>query len=110
VKCIFCKLQKGCTRLAAASDKAYQLLVQGRWFFPGTPAFSTAKTRHRHDIAEILLKMALKHPKINQSIFMHFNEAPFVKVKQYINAITKMELNIYLSVYTKNSMWNRLWV
>jgi hypothetical protein len=46
------------------------------------------------DIAEILLKMALKHPKINQSIFMHFNEAPFVKVKQYINAITKMELNI----------------
>jgi hypothetical protein len=44
--------------------------------------------RRRHDIAEILLKMALKHPKIN------FNEAPFVKVKQYINAITKMELNI----------------
>jgi hypothetical protein len=50
--------------------------------------------------------MALKHPKINQSIFIHFNEAPFVKVKQYINAITKMELNIYLSVYTKYSMRN----
>jgi hypothetical protein len=30
-----CILQKGCTRLAAASDKAYQLLAHGRWFSPG---------------------------------------------------------------------------
>jgi hypothetical protein len=33
-----CKLQKGCTRLAAESDKAYQLLAHGRWFSLGTPA------------------------------------------------------------------------
>jgi hypothetical protein len=33
----------------------------------GTPAFSTTKTG-RHDIAEILLKVALKHQQINQSI------------------------------------------
>jgi hypothetical protein len=38
------KLQKGCTRLAAASDKVYQLLAHGRWFFPDTPASSTTKT------------------------------------------------------------------
>jgi hypothetical protein len=38
--------------------KVYQLLAQGRWFSPGTPAFSTTKTG-RHDTAEILLKMAL---------------------------------------------------
>jgi hypothetical protein len=50
--------KKGCTRLAAASDKVYQLLVHGRWFYPGTPASSTTKTG-RHDIAEILLKVAL---------------------------------------------------
>jgi len=31
-----CKLQKGSTRLAAASDKVYQLLAHGRWFSPGT--------------------------------------------------------------------------
>jgi hypothetical protein len=63
------KLQKGCTRLAAASDKVYQLLAHGRWLSPGTPASSTAKT-DRHDIAEILLKVALKQQKsINQSIF-----------------------------------------
>ena len=42
-----CKLQKGCTRMAAASDKAYQLLAQCRWFSPGTPANTTTKTdRH----------------------------------------------------------------
>ena len=55
-----CKLQKGCTRLAAASDKVYQLLAHGRWF---SPASSTTKTG-RHDIPEILLKVALN--TINQ--------------------------------------------
>jgi hypothetical protein len=58
-----CKLQKGCTRLAAASDNVYQLLAHGRWFSPGTPASSTINTS-RHDIAEILLKLALS--TINQ--------------------------------------------
>jgi len=57
-----CKLQKGCTRLAAASDKVYKLLAHGLWFSPGTPASPTTKTG-RHDIAEILLKVALKHQK-----------------------------------------------
>jgi len=47
-----------CTQLAAASDKVYQLLDHGRWFSPGTPASSTTKTG-RHDIVEILLKVAL---------------------------------------------------
>jgi hypothetical protein len=45
------------------------LLAHGRWFFSGTPASSTTKTgRQSHDIAEILLKVALT-PKIksNQS-------------------------------------------
>ena len=58
-----CKLQKGCARLAAVNDKVYQLLAHGRWFSPGTPASSTTKTG-RHDIAEILLKVALN--TINQ--------------------------------------------
>ena len=52
------------------SDKVYQLLVHGRWFSPGTPASSTTKTG-RHDIAEILLKLALniKNQSINQAYF-----------------------------------------
>jgi len=49
------------------SDKVYQLLAHGWWFSLGTPAFSTTKTG-RHDIAEILLKVALntKKSKSNQ--------------------------------------------
>jgi hypothetical protein len=54
----FVNYKKGCTRLTAASDNAYQLLAQGRWFSPGTPASSTTKTG-RHEIADILLKLAL---------------------------------------------------
>ena len=54
----FCKLQKGCTPFAAAGDNVDQLLAHGRWYSPGTPAYSTTKTCH-HDIAAILLKVAL---------------------------------------------------
>jgi hypothetical protein len=54
----FVNYKKGCTRLAAASDKVYQLLAHGQWFSPGTLASSTTKTG-RHDIAEIFLKVAL---------------------------------------------------
>jgi ribosomal 30S subunit maturation factor RimM len=60
--------KRGCTRLTAASDEVYQLLAHGRWFSPGTPASSTTKAG-RHDIAEILLKVALNTIKsIDQSI------------------------------------------
>ena len=41
------------------NDKVYHLLPGG---CPGTLASSTTKTG-RHDIAEILLKVALKHQK-----------------------------------------------
>ena len=51
-------IQKGCTQLAAASDKVYQLLARNRWFSPGSPASSTTKT-DRHDIAE----SGIKHQK-----------------------------------------------
>jgi hypothetical protein len=54
-----------CSCRAAASDKVYQLvaIAHGRWFSPGTSASSTTKTGC-HDIAEILLKVALS--TINQ--------------------------------------------
>jgi hypothetical protein len=54
----FSQRSKGYTRLADASDKVYQLLANGRWFSPFTPASSTTKTG-RHDLVEILLKVAL---------------------------------------------------
>ena len=58
----FLNYKRGCTRLAAASDKAYQLFAHGRWFFPAPPTTKTG----RHDIVEILLKVALNTKKSNQ--------------------------------------------
>ena len=54
----FAIFKKGSTRFTDANDKVYQLLAHSRWFFQGTPASSTTKTG-RHDITDILLKMAL---------------------------------------------------
>jgi len=45
-------------------DKACQLLATGRWFSPGTPVSPTNK-RDRHNVTEILLKVALN--TINQT-------------------------------------------
>jgi hypothetical protein len=59
----FVNYKKRCTRLAAASDKVYQLFAHGRWFYLGTSASSTTKTG-RHYIAE----SGVKHKKINQSL------------------------------------------
>jgi hypothetical protein len=87
-----CKLQKRCTRLAAASDKVYHLLAHGRWFSPGTPASSTTKT-DRRDIAEILLKVALKHQKskiknqIKTKIYLSVVYVTIADVGYPVNAI-----------------------
>ena len=85
---IFIKSRRGCNRMVVAStttyaisvyhhqscefeprswrgvldttlcDKVYQRRATGRWFSPGTLVSSTNKT-DRHDITEILLKVAL---------------------------------------------------
>jgi hypothetical protein len=52
-------------RVHSTCDTVFQLLAHDRWFSPGTPASFTTKTG-RHDIAEILLKVALNTE--NQSI------------------------------------------
>jgi hypothetical protein len=56
------------------ADKVYQLLVHGRWFSPGTPASFITKAG-RHDIAEILLEVALRTinqiESINHCIALH---------------------------------------
>ena len=45
-------------RYTTLCDKVCQWLATGRWFSSGPPVSSTNKT-DRHDIAEILLKVAL---------------------------------------------------
>ena len=84
---LFVNYKKGRTRLAAASDKVYQLLAQGRWFSPGTPASSTTKTC-RHDIAEILLKVALNTKNSNS------NSNSFYKLFLLSKISTKSVLHI----------------
>ena len=79
VRARLCKLQKRCTRLAAASDKVYQFLAHGWWFSSSTPASSTTKTG-RHDIAEILLKVALKHQKSNQIKLLFNNNSLTISI------------------------------
>jgi len=54
----FVNYKKGSARIPAASNKVYQLLAHGRWFSPGTRLLPPLKTG-RHDIAEMLLKVAL---------------------------------------------------
>jgi hypothetical protein len=77
-------ITKMCTRLAAASDKVYQLFAHARWIPPNTPASSTTKASH-HDIAEILLKVALST----------------------INQITKSIINFILAYFGHhvNALW-----
>ena len=71
VRARLCKYKQKCTGLAAASDKAYQLLAHGRWLSPGIPASSTIKTG-RHYIAEIFAESGIKHKNqsINQSTLL----------------------------------------
>jgi hypothetical protein len=62
------------------SDEVYQLLAQGRWFSPGTPASSTTKTG-RHDIAEILLKVVLNTKiQIQCRSSIHYLRLAFPKI------------------------------
>jgi hypothetical protein len=48
--------------------------MTGRWFFPGPPVSSANKDRH--DITEILLKMALNKIKPNQLIRLQYGCLP----------------------------------
>jgi hypothetical protein len=70
-----------------------QWLATGQWFSPGTPVFSTNKTDY-HNIAEILLKVALntvesgiKHHKPNHLYNILFT----LEVSNY-SAVLKQEL------------------
>ena len=108
VRARLCKLQKRCTWLAATSDKVYLLLAHGRWFSRGTPASSTTKT-DRHDIAEILLKMMLKHQKSNQiincSCTIHVHNTVIVSISRYF---TQEDITIFPTGKALPTITNRM--
>jgi hypothetical protein len=125
----FLNYKKGCTRLAAASDKVYQLLAHGRWFSPGTPAFSTTKAgchdiqysqRHsvinhcdRHithlsdlDISFVLLNISSKFILHNLECYLlspkrHIRISKWIKqTKRYISITKKSDTSITVIYHT----------
>jgi hypothetical protein len=71
------------------------LLAHGRWFSPGTPDSSITKTGRRDyhdDIAEIMLKVALKHHKSNQIKSNQF------ELRLFIRVISLQKLTVFESV------------
>ena len=88
----FVNYTNGHTRLAAASDKVYQLLAPGRWFSLGTPISSTTKTG-RHDIAEILLKVALN--TVNQIIKSNLDDYSLL-VHNYLKRNNKPQMFMHM--------------
>ena len=80
VRTRLCKSQKR-VHSTAASDKVYRMLARDRWFSPGTPASSTTKSCC-HDIAEILLKVALNTKYQMKSNLLITHRYPLVLVLQ----------------------------
>jgi hypothetical protein len=66
---VWISIRARCTTIC---DKVCQWLATGRWFSPGPPVSSTNKT-DRHDITEILLKVALNTIKQNKQYSMRLS-------------------------------------
>jgi hypothetical protein len=69
------------------------LLARGRWF---SPAFFTTKTG-RHDIADILLKVELKHQKSNQ---INLDKYTGVTGEKSQKVLAKLDINFTLITNT----------
>jgi len=65
--CVWTPLRRG-VRDTTLCDKVCQWLATGRCFSPGTPVSSTNKT-DRHEITEILLKVALNTIKRTSKLY-----------------------------------------
>jgi hypothetical protein len=75
----FVKYKKGCTRLAAASDKVYQLLAHGQWFSPGTPASSTT-TKLLPLYSRNMAESGIKHNKSIKSNKIYHPDTKYFKI------------------------------
>jgi hypothetical protein len=73
-------LRARCTTLC---DNVCQWLAAGRWFSPGTPVSSTNKT-DLHDIAEILLKVALTTIKPKYKLVLCWRMLYLIVILLYI--------------------------
>ena len=104
VRSRFCKLQKGCNRLADTSDNVYQLL-------PVTTVSSTTKIG-RHDIAEILPQVALSTiNQIKSTKSANFNRTTTTTINlypqftQYIASIVLYSFSTNTFKYYQNMLF-----
>ena len=104
VRSRFCKLQKGCNRLADTSDNVYQLL-------PVTTVSSTTKIG-RHDIAEILPQVALSTiNQIKSTKSVNFNRTTTITINlypqftQYIASIVLYSFSTNTFKYYQNMLF-----
>jgi hypothetical protein len=90
-------------RRTTLCDQVCQWFATGRWFFPGPTLSSTNKT-DRHDITEILLKVAwntIKQTKISCQFWRYHHYCPFSPLKSHVvidevfGAQKKCTQNIY---------------
>jgi hypothetical protein len=87
-------------RRTTLCDKVCQWLVTGQWFSPGPPVSSTNKT-DRHDITEILLKVALN--TIKQTKHLNKNHR-----NSYFNNVSSQSFcQSQIPVYTNT--WHDTW-
>ena len=84
------------------------MLAHGRWFSPGTLVSSTTKTG-RHDIVEILLKVALKHTK-KIKINSYVNEDTFLSAHWDLLLVESLEPPaVHRDVILNNDLIYVLW-
>jgi hypothetical protein len=85
------------------------LLAPGQWFSPGTPASSTTKTG-RHDIAEILLKVVLKHQQSKKNCFPSLILKLYVLLELFPFKVGKGPPFKHSSIVSPIFCCNNLWI
>ena len=99
-----------CTTLC---DKVCQWLATGRWFSMGTPVSSTNKT-DRHDVTEILLKVALNtikqtnKQKSNTNLYFCFVFRFNFSIWQFLKGLAEYRWNykvLHFSSHKLSSNW-----
>jgi hypothetical protein len=87
---------------ATLCDNVCQLLATGRWFSTSTLVFSTNKT-HRHDQAEILLKVVLNTITVT-IILVHYPDSELTRLYSY----SLMQLILIYLYLVLSFTWDRV--
>ena len=87
-------------------DSVCQWLATGRWFSPGTPVTSTTKT-DRHDMTEILLKVALNIITLIQTtaVSTHLSNIMYIYKVLVMHIIISLMTKQLINYVSKRADW-----